>query len=112
MGVASAHAGILAATKAIWEDLEEHGILSVLLDPEARADMHAEQGAGPPPGSLCLSSQSPHSFFALRTAEVVCKSVADASSAARARMRSARVASGSTRRFTRRHPRTAALHSA
>ena len=49
MGVASAHAGILAATKAIWEDLEEHGILSVLLDPEARADMHAEQGAGPLP---------------------------------------------------------------
>lgn len=27
-----AHAGILAAAKAVWADLEEHGILDVLLD--------------------------------------------------------------------------------
>ena len=46
MGAATAHAGILAATKAIWEDLEEHGILDVLLDPEQREDMHATSDAG------------------------------------------------------------------
>ena len=52
MGVATAHAGILAASKAIWEDLEEHGILSVLLDPAQREDMHAETDAG----ERCLGS--------------------------------------------------------
>ena len=60
MGVVSAHAGILAATKAIWEDLEEHGILSVLLDPEAREDMHAANGTGAAQSRVLLSSRSLH----------------------------------------------------
>ena len=84
MGIASAHAGILAATKAIWEDLEEHGILSVLLDPEARADMHAEQGAGPQPGSPGRSAPSPSSYslhYSLRdTAKGACEPAAEPSS--------------------------------
>jgi len=42
IGVAYAHAGILAAAKAVWADLEEHGILHVLLE---RAQ-ESEEGTG------------------------------------------------------------------
>ncbi len=31
LGPCYAHSGILAAAKAVWADLEEHGILQVLL---------------------------------------------------------------------------------
>ena len=42
IGAAYAHAGILAAAKAVWADLEEHGILHVLLE---RAQ-ESEEGTG------------------------------------------------------------------
>ena len=49
LGTAYAHAGILAAAKAVWSDLEEHGILDVLLDKSEA--QKAEPPGGPPSGS-------------------------------------------------------------
>lgn len=55
LGVPHAHAGILAAAKAVWADLEEHGILAALLgdaeDLDADAPVDSSGlGAGAAPG--------------------------------------------------------------
>ena len=43
LGTAYGHAGVLAAAEAVWADLEEHGILDVLLE--------RKQGASGPTGA-------------------------------------------------------------
>ena len=56
LGPCYAHSGILAAAKAVWADLEEHGILAVLLNAEKDGG-DGEGGGGQNGGDAAVNKE-------------------------------------------------------